>query len=71
MPDAISLMMDQIADEQRLPFAAQVPNAKTLQAMKELEAGNGQRLCENGNPVFEKHQKTLTEIGRWPIVTHR
>jgi DNA-damage-inducible protein J len=42
--DAIRLLMLRVADEQRLPFAVQVPNAKTVQAMDELEAGKGQRF---------------------------
>ncbi|MCL1477317.1 type II toxin-antitoxin system RelB/DinJ family antitoxin [Marinobacter sp. M3C] len=42
--DAIRLLMLKIADEQRLPFAVQVPNAKTVKAMEELEAGKGKRF---------------------------
>jgi DNA-damage-inducible protein J len=39
--DAIRLLMLRIADEQRLPFAVEVPNAATRRAMKELEVGKG------------------------------
>jgi DNA-damage-inducible protein J len=39
--DAIRLLMLRIADEQRLPFAVEVPNAATRRAMKELEGGKG------------------------------
>ncbi len=39
--DAIRLLMLRIADEQRLPFEVKVPNAKTRQAIEELEAGKG------------------------------
>ncbi len=39
--DAIRLLMLRIADEQRLPFAVEVPNAATRRAMKELEDGKG------------------------------
>lgn len=35
--DAIRLLMLRIADEQRLPFAVEVPNAATRKAMRELE----------------------------------
>ncbi len=42
--DAIRLLMFRIADEQRLPFLVQVPNAKTVKAMDELEAGQGKRF---------------------------
>jgi len=42
--DAIRLLMLRIADEQRLPFSVQVPNAKTVKAMDELETGQGKRF---------------------------
>ena len=41
--DAIRLLMLRIADEQRLPFAVEVPNTESRKAMKELEAGKGRR----------------------------
>ncbi|NWN92951.1 type II toxin-antitoxin system RelB/DinJ family antitoxin [Marinobacter adhaerens] len=50
--DAIRLLMLRIADEQRLPFAVQVPNAKTVAAMDELEAGKGQRFS-NEQDLFD------------------
>lgn len=50
--DAIRLLMLRIADEQRLPFAVQVPNAKTVKAMDELEAGKGQRFS-NEQELFD------------------
>ena len=39
-------------DEKRLPFAVQVPNATTLEAMKELEEGKGRRFA-NADELFE------------------
>lgn len=42
--DAIRLLLMRVADEKRLPFAIQVPNATTINAMKELEAGKGKRF---------------------------
>ena len=42
--DAIRLLMLRIADEKRLPFAVQVPNATTAKAVEELEAGKGKRF---------------------------
>ncbi len=42
--DAIRLMLLRVADEQRLPFAVQVPNPVTISAMKELEDGKGKRF---------------------------
>ncbi len=42
--DAIRLLLLRVADEKRLPFAVQVPNAATIKAMKELEEGKGRRF---------------------------
>jgi DNA-damage-inducible protein J len=42
--DAIRLLMLRVADEQRLPFAIKVPNARTRKAIAELEAGKGKRF---------------------------
>jgi DNA-damage-inducible protein J len=47
--DAIRLLMFRIADEQRLPFSVQVPNAKTV---KELEFGQGKRF-RNEQKLFD------------------
>ena len=44
MSDAIRLLLLRVADERRLPFAVQVPNRSTLEAMKELDEGKGQRF---------------------------
>ena len=44
--DAIRLMLLRVADEKRLPFAVKVPNATTVKAMKELEAGRGKRFAD-------------------------
>ena len=43
--DAIRLLLLRVADEKRLPFAVQVPNATTVKAMEELEAGKGKRFA--------------------------
>ena len=50
--DAIRLMLLRVADEKRLPFAVQVPNATTVEAMKELEAGDGKRF-NDADELFE------------------
>lgn len=50
--DAIRLLMLRIADEKRLPFAVQVPNATTAAAMDELEAGKGKRF-DSADSLFE------------------
>ena len=42
--DAIRLLLLRVAEEKRLPFAVQVPNPATVEAMKELDEGKGQRF---------------------------
>jgi DNA-damage-inducible protein J len=49
--DAIRLLMLRIADEQRLPFAIEVPNAATCRAMKELENGNGKTYASTADMI--------------------
>ncbi len=44
IPDAVRLLMQWVADEQRLPFAVEVPNAETRDAIAELESGRGKRF---------------------------
>ena len=41
---AIRLFLLRVADEKRLPFAVQVPNATTVKALKELDEGKGRRF---------------------------
>ncbi len=41
--DAIRMLMIRIAEEHRLPFVVEVPNATTRKAIEELEAGKGKR----------------------------
>ncbi|TAM50785.1 MAG: type II toxin-antitoxin system RelB/DinJ family antitoxin [Nevskiaceae bacterium] len=45
---AIRLLMQRIADEQRLPFDVTVPNKVTREAIAELEAGKGKRFATVG-----------------------
>jgi DNA-damage-inducible protein J len=44
MSDAIRLLLLRVAEEKRLPFAVQVPNQSTVEAMKELDQGGGERF---------------------------
>ena len=46
--DAIRLMLLRVAEEKRLPFTVQAPNATTLKAMKELDEGKGKRFASAG-----------------------
>lgn len=50
--DAIRLLLFRVADEKRLPFDVQVPNAETVEAMKELDEGKGRRF-ENAGKLFK------------------
>ena len=49
--DAIRLLLFRVADEKRLPFDVQVPNAETVEAMKELDEGKGRRFENAGELV--------------------
>jgi len=53
--DAIRLLMLRIADEKRLPFAVHAPNATTIKAMAELEAGKGKQ--------FDTDDELLRDLG--------
>ncbi len=44
MSGAIRLLLIRVANEQRLPFAVQVPNLETVNAMKEVEESKGRRF---------------------------
>jgi DNA-damage-inducible protein J len=44
--DAIRLLLLRVADEKRLPFAVQVPNATTRKAVEEIESGKGKKLAD-------------------------
>lgn len=49
--DAIRMLLLRVADEKRLPFTLQVPNATTVKAMRELEEGRGKRFA-NAEDLF-------------------
>jgi DNA-damage-inducible protein J len=53
--DAIRLLMLRIADERRLPFDVKVPNATTLKAIAELEAGKGKRFASVDDLMADLH----------------
>ena len=52
LSDAIRLLLLRVADEKRLPFAAQAPNAATIGAMEELDEGGSKRFADAG-ALFE------------------
>ena len=49
--DAIRMLLLQIAEEKRLPFTVKVPNAATVEAIAELDAGKGKRFG-NADELF-------------------
>jgi DNA-damage-inducible protein J len=51
--DAIRLLMLRIAEEKKLPFQIEVPNAATRRAMLELEQGLGER-ADTVEAMFKK-----------------
>lgn len=53
--DAIRLLLIRVADEKRLPFVVQVPNATTAKAMEELDQGKGKR--------FNGSEKLFQDLG--------
>lgn len=50
--DAIRLLLLRVANEKRLPFTVQAPNAATIKAMKELDEGKGRRFG-NAEELFQ------------------
>jgi DNA-damage-inducible protein J len=54
--DAVRMLLMRVAAEQALPFDVRVPNAETAAAIRELEAGHGQR--------FESVETLLADAGK-------
>ena len=54
--DAVNMFMHHIAMFKELPFKPSIPNAETLEAMRELEEGRGERSS------FEEFEKSLNEL---------
>jgi DNA-damage-inducible protein J len=42
--DAVRMFYKQVAMQHGLPFAAKIPNAETLEAIREADAGGGKKL---------------------------
>jgi DNA-damage-inducible protein J len=52
--DAIGMFYRQVAFRRGLPFDVCVPNATTLAALEELEAGNGQVVHGTTDQLFDE-----------------
>lgn len=50
--DYIRMAFIRLIDEQAIPFQIKVPNETTLEAMKELKEGKGQKF-ENAEEMFK------------------
>ena len=42
--DAVRMLLARVATEKALPFEVRIPNAKTVKAMQEADAGKGKRF---------------------------
>ena len=54
--DAVRMLLVRVAAEQALPFDVRVPNAETMAAIQELEAGRSRR--------FESVEALLADAGQ-------
>ena len=52
--DAITMFLSQVVLQRGLPFAVRLPNPATRAALKELEAGGGERLAAGTDEVFRR-----------------
>jgi DNA-damage-inducible protein J len=50
--DAIRMMLRRVADEQKLPFEVKVPNAESVAAKHEMDAGKGKRF-KSADALFD------------------
>ena len=55
--DAIRLLMLRIAEEQRMPFDVRTPNARTRDAIAELETGRAQRFDTIDDLMTDLHEE--------------
>lgn len=51
--EAITMLLHQIVLRQGLPFEARIPNAETVAAMAELDAGKGERFTGSGEALID------------------
>ena len=54
LSDAVSIYMHQIIRHGGLPFEVKIPNAETIAAMDELDAGGGERMSPDDFEVWLK-----------------
>ncbi len=54
----ITMLLHQIVLRQGIPFETRIPNAETQRAMRELDAGKGERYTGSAREVFGRIIKT-------------
>ena len=62
--DAITMFLSQVVLHRGLPFDVRLPNATTRAAIRELEAGGGERLAGSNGNVFRDILGTRKKTGR-------
>jgi len=55
IPDAIRLLMQRIAVDQKLPFDVTMPNAATREAIAQLQAGEGDSYASIADLMDDLH----------------
>ena len=58
MSDTISMLLHQIALQKGIPFEVKVPNAETQRAMRELDAGLGERFTGSTKDALDAMMKS-------------
>ncbi|HKN25280.1 MAG TPA: type II toxin-antitoxin system RelB/DinJ family antitoxin [Candidatus Acidoferrum sp.] len=53
--DAVRVLLVRVAEEQAIPFDIEVPNTKTIAAMRELDEGKGKMTTVN--ELFARFRK--------------
>ena len=60
--DAIKMLMHQIILHKGVPFDVRVPNAETIKAMRELDAGLGERFTGSAQEMLDAMEKSLKSV---------
>lgn len=51
--DAVDMFLRQVVMHQGMPFEVRLPNAETLEAIRDLRAGKGERHTGSTREIFE------------------
>ena len=61
--DVITMLLHQIVLSRGIPFEVKIPNARTLAAMRELDAGKGERFTGSGQELIDHILKPRRAAG--------